>query len=253
MLGIGKARRLPTVLLIDDDMVSREVMATVLTMNGYTVHTSSNAAEALSMLDSKTVIPNLILMDIQIPGMSGPELVRELRARSDSLLYAISASEIGPELRQQVDGFLLKPFGPDALEQLIDKDVPVARPVPPAGLDAIHPKTLADFRGMMSEAAVKEIYAAVAADLEQRYAALESAIERADRVEIRRIGHSIKGGCGMAGAVEAAHVGELLESGGDDLEYSRSLLPHFQTAIGNLKRMLDAEFSQPNNNSAASS
>ena len=46
----------------------------------------------------------------------------------------------------------------------------------------------------------------------------------------------------MAGAVEAARIGELLESGGDDLEYSQSLLPHFQTAIVNLKRMLDAEF-----------
>ena len=40
MLGIGKGRRLFTILLIDDDMVSREVTATVLTMNGYTVHTA---------------------------------------------------------------------------------------------------------------------------------------------------------------------------------------------------------------------
>lgn len=253
MLGIGKARRLPTVLLIDDDMVSREVMATVLTMSGYMVHTAWNAVEALSLLDSKAVTPHMILMDIQIPGMNGSELVRELRARSNGLLYAISGSEIPPELQQQVDGFLLKPFGPEALEKLIDKDVPMARPVPPAGLDAINSKTLADFRGMMSEKAVREIYVAVAADLERRYAALESAIERGDRVEIRRTGHSIKGGCGMAGAVEVAHIGELFESGGDDLEYSRSLLPHFQTAIGNLKRMLDAEFSQQGNNSAESS
>lgn len=252
MLGIGKARRLPTVLLIDDDLVSREVMATVLTMSGYTVHTASSGSEALSLLDSKAVTPHLMLMDIQIPGLSGSELVDELRSRSDGLLYAISGSELAPEMLQKVDGFLLKPFGPEALEKLIDKDVPMVRPAPPAGLAAINPKTLADFRGMMSEKAVREIYAAVAADLERRYAALETAIDRADRVEIRRIGHSIKGGCGMAGAMEAAHVGELLESGGDDLEYSRLLLPHFQTAIGNLKRMLNAEFTEQEQNSAES-
>ena len=48
MLGIGKGRRLPTILLIDDDMVSREVVATVLTMSGYSVHTASSGGEALS-------------------------------------------------------------------------------------------------------------------------------------------------------------------------------------------------------------
>ncbi|HWE85068.1 MAG TPA: response regulator [Terracidiphilus sp.] len=250
MLGIGKARRLPTVLLIDDDMVSREVTATVLTMSGYTVHTASNAAEAISLLDSKTCTPHVILTDAQMPGLSGSELVRELRARSAGMLYAISGSEIPPEMLRQVDGFLLKPFGPEALEELIEKDVAIGHAAPPAGLAAINPRTIADFRGMMSETAVREIYAAVSADLERRYTAVELAIEHGDRVEIHRIGHSIKGGCGMAGALEAAHIGELLESGGDDLEYSRSLLPHFQTVIGNLKRMLDAEFSAQNGNPA---
>ena len=41
MLEIVTRHDLPTLLLIDDDMVSREVMATVLTMSGYTVHTLS--------------------------------------------------------------------------------------------------------------------------------------------------------------------------------------------------------------------
>ena len=242
MLGIGKGRRLPTVLLIDDDMVSREVTATVLTMSGYTVHTACNARDALAQLDSRTCVPEVILMDAQMPGLSGVELVRELRVRSQALLYAISGSEVTAEVHENVDGFLLKPFGAEALEQLLEKHDPVTHPEPPTDLPAVNPKTLADFRGMMSEPAVRAIYDAVTADLERRFEALESAIARGDRKEIHNLGHSIKGGCGMAGAVEAARIGELLESGGDDLEYSRSLLPYFQTAIANLKRMLDAEF-----------
>ena len=41
---------LPTVLLIDDDMVSREVLATILTMSGYSVHTAVDGSAALSLL-----------------------------------------------------------------------------------------------------------------------------------------------------------------------------------------------------------
>jgi CheY-like chemotaxis protein len=41
MLNFEAQRNFPTVLLIDDDMVSREVMATVLTMGGFTVHTAA--------------------------------------------------------------------------------------------------------------------------------------------------------------------------------------------------------------------
>ena len=243
MLGIGKGRSLPTILLIDDDMVSREVTATVLTMHGYAVHTATNAADALSQLDSLSCVPEVILMDAQMPGLSGAELVRELRARSKSLLYIISASEVGAEALKDVDGFLLKPFGASALEQVLDKHSPVIHPQPPTDLPAVNPVTLADFRGMMAESAVRAIYDAVTADLERRFSALEFAIARRDTKEVHNIGHSIKGGCGMAGAVEAARIGELLESGGDDLEYSQSLLPHFKAAIANLKRMLIAEFS----------
>ena len=45
---------LPVVLLIDDDLVSREVTATVLTMSGYTVHTAEDGPAALEMLRPET-------------------------------------------------------------------------------------------------------------------------------------------------------------------------------------------------------
>ncbi len=50
-------KALPLVLLIDDDLVSREVTATVLTMNGYTVHTAENGAAALEMLAAEGAGP----------------------------------------------------------------------------------------------------------------------------------------------------------------------------------------------------
>ena len=45
------------VLLIDDDLVSREVTATVLTLNGYTVHTAESGAAALEVLAAMKPAP----------------------------------------------------------------------------------------------------------------------------------------------------------------------------------------------------
>jgi CheY-like chemotaxis protein len=70
---------LPTLLLIDDDMVSREVMATVLTMTGYTMHTAPSGEASLELLDSGSCVPAAILMDAQMPGLSGTRLIEELR------------------------------------------------------------------------------------------------------------------------------------------------------------------------------
>ena len=67
MLDYRAQRDLPTILLIDDDPISREVMATVLTMGGYTVHTAIDGSSALQMLVDEVCIPGIILMDAQMP------------------------------------------------------------------------------------------------------------------------------------------------------------------------------------------
>jgi HPt (histidine-containing phosphotransfer) domain-containing protein len=76
--------------------------------------------------------------------------------------------------------------------------------------------------------------------------ALEIAIGKGDDGEVRRIGHAIKGGCGMAGALQAARVGAMLEeiSGESDsnhLDNSMALLGDLRAAARNLERMLEAE------------
>lgn len=247
MLGIGKGRRLPSVLIIDDDLVSREVMATVLTMSGYTVHTAASGAQALELLDAQAVVPEVILMDTQMPGLSGAALIGQLRARSRAVLYAISGSQAPTAVAEGVDGFLMKPISPGELQHLLELHSPEVRPAPASNVPVVNPKTLAELRAIMPEKSVREVFAAVVSDLEKRRSMLDEVIARADSAEIHRIGHSIKGGCGMAGAQEAAQIGEMIEVGGDDLEYIRTLLPHLESATRNLKRMLDAEFSPPGN------
>ncbi len=242
MLGIGASRELPTVLIIDDDMVSREVMATVLTMTGYTIHTAAQGEEAVSLLESGTCQPEVILMDAQMPGLKGAQLVGELRARSKASIYSMSGSDVPDDLKKAVDGHLSKPFGPQALQQLMEQHHPVAESEAGDVEPVIKPETLQQFREMMSPAAVREIYVAVVDDLDKRIVVLQRALATGDSREIRRIGHSIKGGCSMAGAMQAARAGARLEVGGDQLDNVPALLAELKAAGLNLRRMLEAEF-----------
>jgi CheY-like chemotaxis protein len=247
MLERSAERRLPVVLLIDDDLISREVAATVLTMAGFTVHTAENGDAALEMLANDVCRPGAILMDAQMPGLSGTELIAKLRSRTDTRIYAISGSNAPPEVANAADGFLLKPFNAENLRKLIDGYQPET---PPTLLNPNEPvvsaDVLAQLRKVMPESAVRQIYSAVVSDLSARIEALGAAIAKGDAAEIRRIGHAIKGGCGMAGALQAARVGALLEatpanSKDNQLDNSALLLSDLRAAARGLERMLDAE------------
>jgi HPt (histidine-containing phosphotransfer) domain-containing protein len=101
---------------------------------------------------------------------------------------------------------------------------------------------------MMPEPSVHQIYAAIVTDLNRRIEALAAAIPKRDTAEVRRIGHAIKGGCGMAGALQAAHLGALLENTPLDpqdnqLDNSAILLRDLRAAARALERMLETELS----------
>jgi CheY-like chemotaxis protein/HPt (histidine-containing phosphotransfer) domain-containing protein len=243
MFAIAPGHRLPTVLLVDDDMVSREVMATVLSLSGYAVHTAAEGGDAVRMLDEKTCEPEVILMDTQMPGLNGCDLIRELRARSQAVIYAISGSHAPSEILEGADGFLMKPIGPEALQKVLREHAVHEADPPLADWPVIKDETFQQLRAIMPDKAVREIFDAVISDIGHREVAITQAIAQGDGAQVRRIGHALKGGCGMAGAMQAAHLGELLETRGDDLEYSRSILPDLRNAAATLKSMLNAKFS----------
>ncbi len=240
---MGANQDLPTVLIIDDDMVSREVMATVLTMSGYSIHTAAQGEDAIALLDAGACKPGVILMDTQMPGLQGCGLVEALRTRTDASIYAMSGGDVPDDVKKAVDGHLSKPFGPHTLQQLIEQHHPPAAPTEPEeGAPVLKAETLAQLRGMMPESSVREIFDAVVKDLGQRTIALKKAVNTGDLAEIHRIGHAIKGGCGLAGALQAARIGSRLEAAGDQMDYCATLLIELETARRNLQRMLNAEF-----------
>ncbi len=244
MLGIGEKHELPTILLIDDDLVSREVIATVLTLHGHLVHTAEDGNEALQILEAGTVKPGVVLLDTQLPGLNGSELIAKVRQLGQDEIILISGSTPSDELIAAADGFLLKPFGADDLGKLLGQHRPkIDQAVTGAAEEeVINPATLAQFRQLMTESTVREIYAAVVSDLRKRQIALENAIAIGNSDEIKRIGHAIKGGCGMAGVVQVARLGAVFESESDQLDNCTDALKELYTATQRLERILEKEF-----------
>jgi CheY-like chemotaxis protein len=250
MIDLGVRRDKLPVLLIDDDLVSREVTATVLTMSGYLVHTADSGTGAVAMLAAGDLTPDLILMDAHMPGLSGTGLIAELRACSHAPIVALSGSNPPAELSAAADGFLLKPLDVEKLRKFLEGESNPSASAMAFAADpnapAINSETLAQLRQMMPEAAVREIYEAILSDLIKRTGALETAIAQGDGAEVRRIGHAIKGGCAMAGALQAARIGALLEAEpldpiGNQSDNMACLLNDLRSATGVLQRMLNGE------------
>jgi CheY-like chemotaxis protein len=108
------------ILVIDDNATNLKLARVLLASEGYLVRTAGDAEEALSVLETFT--PELVLMDIQLPGMDGLELTRRLKsdaARRHILIVALTAYAMkGDEQKARMagcDGYITKPIDPDTL------------------------------------------------------------------------------------------------------------------------------------------
>ncbi len=70
------------ILLVDDSSVNNSLMETVLSDVGYSTIVATNGHEALSLLNNRR--PDLIILDIMMPGMDGYELLESLKKRDSS-------------------------------------------------------------------------------------------------------------------------------------------------------------------------
>jgi CheY-like chemotaxis protein len=243
----------PKLLLIDDDPISREVLSMLLAMHGYPVACAEGGEEALAGIETES--PEIILMDTQMPGLSGLALIEALRAKTSSRIVAISGSEVGESIRLATDGFLLKPLQPmdlDALLMAQASATPPAKkersepeenrlPTDPFEESLIEPQVLNKLLTIMPATAVREIYEAVAADLTLRLAALANAMQADDAPGVARIAHTIKGGCSMVGVTIAIEAAAKLEFSNRNGTWSHELA-QLHSALDRLERILGGEF-----------
>jgi two-component system cell cycle response regulator DivK len=115
-----------TILYVEDNPDNRMLIRRVLGAEGYTVHEAPDAHQALSTL--KTLHPDLILMDINMPDMDGYTLTAHIRALPNLGLIPIVAltanvmkGDRERSLEAGCDGYIQKPVDIDTLTQQIER------------------------------------------------------------------------------------------------------------------------------------
>lgn len=113
-----------SILIVDDNPQNLKLARVLLAGEGYAVKTAVDAEEALRVLETFT--PELILMDVQLPGMDGLTLTRLLKsdaAHAETVIVALTAYAMkGDEervLAAGCDGYIAKPIDVDMLPVLV--------------------------------------------------------------------------------------------------------------------------------------
>lgn len=230
------------VLLVDDDAISRELLGLLLEAEGFAVHVSESGNEALDLLNlGKANPPDVVLTDLHMPGIQGPELARALRSASPSqtLLIGMSATWAEERLAALFDAFLLKPFTVEELRATFMRarmraEEPSAQSsVRSSGQsnelgdglrilaesaendgaeDALDRFIHAKLAASMSPVQLKELYEFCLSDARDRIARMRSSAKSGDAIAFRKEAHAIKGSCSMLGAREMARLASAMET-----------------------------------------
>ena len=108
------------ILVVDDQEDNRRILRDLLTATGFEVIEAKTGEEAVTLAEAET--PDLILMDIQLPGIDGYEATRQIKAKpalsATPLIVVTSYALSGDEAKAfaaGADAYVSKPFSPRAL------------------------------------------------------------------------------------------------------------------------------------------
>ncbi len=109
------------VLVVDDDIALLDMVEMILQGAGYRVTTAAEGEEALAKVAQE--MPDVILLDMKMPGMDGWEFASEFRARHDrrAPIVVLTAAEDARKRAEEIgaEGYLGKPFNIDDLVSIV--------------------------------------------------------------------------------------------------------------------------------------
>lgn len=117
--AVRKKRQRP-ILVVDDDSAIRDTERQILADSGFRVTEARDGDEALRAVDIEQ--PALVVLDVQMPGVDGPEFARALRKRLRRVPLVILTGVEDPKReadRCNAEAFLRKPFDADELVRVV--------------------------------------------------------------------------------------------------------------------------------------
>ena len=110
------------ILIVDDEAAIRLLLCHALQRNGFTAIEAANGSEALCVASQSASAIEVLVSDVVMPGMSGPELARSLLASQPGIKVILMSgyTDLPPALEPDWE-FLQKPFSPAALCDKLEK------------------------------------------------------------------------------------------------------------------------------------
>jgi CheY-like chemotaxis protein len=236
---------------VDDDAISLELMAMLLAHEGHQVFRAHDAVTALELLaGDKNSRPDVMLVDLQMPGVSGGQLAQRVRALGgpEPFLLAMSATEAQRQQLVAFDGFLLKPLTVEDLRRALDplpaqkqnkEAIPSKKPKStPAQANAVDMSVVGKLLTMMPLPALQDVMYACIADTRTCITTMERQCKEGDDHGVRQTAHRIKGAASMIGATHLAGIAASLESGSGEIAATPHVLDDLLSACKELEGML---------------
>ena len=122
-MHVGRHTR-GSILVVDDEPTVTEVVARYLDRAGYDTRVAADGPAAIDEVAQRR--PDLVVLDLMLPGVDGPEVMRRIRGPGDERLAVILLTAKGEEgdrvigLRLGADDYVVKPFSPTELVARVD-------------------------------------------------------------------------------------------------------------------------------------
>jgi DNA-binding response OmpR family regulator len=141
------------VLVVDDEPTVREVVASYLRRDGHAVTEAADGPTALELLDAEA--PDLIVLDMMLPGVNGLDILRRVRATSNIPVIMLTAraeeSDRVAGLELGADDYVVKPFSPRELAARVNGVLRRS-----AGRETISPHPI-EFDGLTIDPLAREV------------------------------------------------------------------------------------------------
>jgi CheY-like chemotaxis protein len=210
-------RKTLSVLVVDDDENNRFVLSGLLDVKGHRVGEAADGVQALALLTEQPV--DVVLVDLEMPGLSGIELVRYIRALGGksatvpivAITANVTAGVVERCVQAGMDGYLSKPIMPEDLQRTIDA-VCAGRPLAQSGTQMHRDDFLASLQGELGAETVERLVGQALAAVERSTATIEASIQSGDRQATRRAAHQLAGAAGLAGLIPLSAAAATLEN-----------------------------------------
>ena len=215
------------ILIAEDNIVNQKVTGLLLDKLGYRADVVNNGLEAIEAIDRQDY--DVILMDLQMPGLDGLEATRRIRQRLEPSrqpwIVAVTANAFKEQrelcLAAGMNDYISKPMRLEELSTALSQVVPHAAVVTTDRISAEMPD---------------EIVTLFFADSRSRLAGMREAIRNGDAERLRREAHSLKGSAYTVGAKSAGSICERIERLAVDgtLSEAEPLIAQVETALAGL-------------------